>query len=54
MGEKKPSTLEEIDERDDDESLAYTNDSVSMAGSINFKLTQTKRNLGGKLNNLPS
>ena len=39
MGEKKQNTLEEIDERDDDESLAYTNDSVSLAGSINFRLT---------------
>ena len=54
MGEKKVSTLEDIDERDDDEneSLAYTNDSASMGRSINFKLTQTKKNLGDKLNHL--
>jgi len=57
MEEKKVTSLEEIDERDDDndndtESLTYTNDSVSMGSSIKFRLTQTKRNLGEKLNNL--
>ena len=51
MGDKKKSSLEEIDEKDD-ESLGYTEDSISMGASINFGLTQTKANFGDKLNNL--
>ena len=52
---QKQITLENIDERDgDDESLALSQDSMSISGaSFNFRLTQTRKNLAEKLNDLP-